>query len=93
MILLTIEFEHKGRPHKAIVRVKVKETNVEYHITIMNGDLERLLYGNHIFVEENGLLLNDTTPGNVEVNDLRGNLRHALAGHLENSNLLQVTAK
>jgi hypothetical protein len=25
---------------------------MEYHITVMNGELERLLYGNHVLVPE-----------------------------------------
>ncbi|HMI59260.1 MAG TPA: hypothetical protein VK518_00085 [Puia sp.] len=42
--------------------MKERETKIEYHITIMNGELERLLYGNHVLVPESGLFKSELSP-------------------------------
>lgn len=55
--ILSIGFEYKGIFYKALARLKELGIKKEYHITIMNGELEKLLYGNHVIVESNGQLL------------------------------------
>jgi hypothetical protein len=52
--MLSMEFEYREKLYAALVRVKKINDNIEYHLTIMNGDLEKLLYGWHIFKEEQG---------------------------------------
>jgi hypothetical protein len=56
MLLLPIKFEYLETDYDALLRVKVKEAKTEYYITVMNGDLEKILYGNHVITEENGVL-------------------------------------
>lgn len=64
--IISISFNYKGHPYHALVRIKNNSIR-EYHITVMNGQLETLLYGNHIFIESNGKFENDN-PGN-KIND------------------------
>ena len=45
-----------------MIRVKKKGTTTEYCITVMNGELEKMLYGHHIITEENGRLMTGDTP-------------------------------
>ena len=67
MDMLPVKFEFRGTGYEALIRVKVKETKTEYYITIMNGELEKMLFGHHILTEENGLLL----PGSAPDDDIR----------------------
>jgi hypothetical protein len=59
--IISIEFEYKHKSYFALVRVKGKNCD-EYHVTIMNGPLEQQLYGNHIFFEEEGVIIMDPIP-------------------------------
>lgn len=52
--ILSLGFEFKGNYYSFLARLKEKETVTEYHITVMNGELEKLLYGNHILSGTNG---------------------------------------
>ena len=52
--MITLPFDYNGNRYSALVCEKVKEDSKEYRFTIMNGDLEKLLYGSHILVERNG---------------------------------------
>jgi hypothetical protein len=60
--MLSIKFKFRAREYCALVRIKEKEGKAEYHITVMNGELERLLYGNHVFIPESGLFRSDLPP-------------------------------
>lgn len=83
--IMSLGFEFKGKEYHSLIRVKEKEEKTEYHITVMNGDLERLLYGNHIVREENGEL---NTEGFPEINDqwmLKKQIVQALSKHLQST--------
>jgi hypothetical protein len=54
--ILTIEFEFLGQFYFSLVRLKQKNGLNEYQVTVMNGELEKLLYGNHIIRVEDGHL-------------------------------------
>ena len=56
MLLLPIKFKYHETDYDALLRVKVKEAKTEYYITVMNGELEKKLYGYHVITEENGEL-------------------------------------
>ena len=56
MLLLPIKFRYLETDYEALLRIKVKEARTEYYITVMNGELEKMLYGNHVITEENGVL-------------------------------------
>ncbi|MET0463104.1 MAG: hypothetical protein ABW007_08115 [Chitinophagaceae bacterium] len=55
--MFSITFNYRESQYEALIRVvKQKEDRKEYRITIMNGELEVLLYGHHLLKEENGKL-------------------------------------
>jgi hypothetical protein len=54
--LLTIGFDFQEHSYLSLVRVKEKEGFMEYQVTVMNGELEKQLYGHHILREINGFL-------------------------------------
>jgi hypothetical protein len=56
MTMFSISFKYKKSQYQALIRIikEREEGEKEYRVTIMNGDLEMLLYGNHILKEKNG---------------------------------------
>ena len=54
--ILSLKFLYDEREYYSLLRVKEKDAQKEYHITIMNGELESRLFGNHIVSEVDGLL-------------------------------------
>ena len=54
--ILSLKFLFDGHEYHCLLRVKEKEDRKEYYITIMNGELESRLFGNHIVTEVDGLL-------------------------------------
>ena len=87
MRILSIEFEYKGIFYYALIRVKEK-TYREYHITVMNGPLEQLLYGSHIIIEVNGSLQVDLPSENNEQGKLKLAIASALRQYLQSNDLL-----
>ncbi len=80
--MIAVGFQYKDNSYKALIRLKEKGPKKEYHITVMDGTLERLLYGNHIVVEENGQLRRDSIiPGN-EASGLKAVITDALLNFL-----------
>jgi len=67
---LTVGFEYCEKLYIALVREKKNNLHNEYHITIMNGELEKILYGNHIIKEINGCLQLETSE-NVQQESLK----------------------
>ena len=53
---MDIEFYFKGNRYDAIIRVKQNASGREFHITVLNWELERLLYGNQVISETEGVL-------------------------------------
>jgi hypothetical protein len=79
--IISIEFEYRHKTYFALARIREKNGNIEYHITVMNGALEQKLYGNHIFIEEAGyVLLDPYLPGKVTC-ELRQVIGMALCKH------------
>ena len=51
--ILTVGFEFKDNFYYALIRVKPKVSGTDYEVTVMNGNLEKLLYGNHVIEQRN----------------------------------------
>lgn len=49
-----IEFDFKDHHYNALIRVKQKSKEREFDVTILDWELERLLYGNHLIREVDG---------------------------------------
>lgn len=55
--MFSIRFNYRKSAYEALIRVvKEKGNKKEYRITVMNGELEMLLYGHHMLKEEDGKL-------------------------------------
>jgi hypothetical protein len=58
---LVIPFEFRQASYYSLIMCKPKDDGTEYRITVMNGDLEKLLLGNNIIREINGYLHVETS--------------------------------
>jgi hypothetical protein len=54
--MIAVPFRFRGGEYCSLVRIKNREGITEFHVTIMNGELEKALYGNHIFHYEKNVL-------------------------------------
>jgi len=73
--ILSLGFEFGETHYSFLAHVKEKDNSTEYHITVMNGELEKLLYGNHVILEIKGELQIDTP----SENDKQLVLKHQIA--------------
>ena len=80
--IMSLGFEFKGKEYYSLIRVKEKNDNTEYHITVMNGDLERLLYGNHVIKDLKNLEVEADTANNEQA-VLKKQIADALNRHLQ----------
>lgn len=87
MQMLPIKFEYRGTGYEALIRIKTKGTKREYCITVMNGDLERMLFGHHKIIEENGCLQTGTAP-DEETAHLKTTIVAALEAYLRRASLV-----
>ncbi|RYY58647.1 MAG: hypothetical protein EOO05_15730 [Chitinophagaceae bacterium] len=54
--IISIPFEYNDGSHTALVRCTVVNFTPQIRVTIMNGELEAMLSGNHILLLEGGKL-------------------------------------
>lgn len=85
--MISIAFTYKSRTYYALIRAKIIGEEKYYHITVMNGDLETLLYGHHIIIEENGVLKSPEMV-NSEVAELKQSIIDAFSQYLKENDLL-----
>jgi hypothetical protein len=65
--IFSIDFEYEGHVYYALIRRKLLKEKPEYHITVMNGALERQIYGHHILREFDGTFrAEQPVPENVQ---------------------------
>lgn len=77
--IIPMKFSFEENAYSALVRIK-NDLNIEYYITVMDGELEKLLYGNHIFIKSNGHFEKHQTDCKVSEDVLR--LRAAIVDAL-----------
>jgi hypothetical protein len=87
---LILGFEYNNATDYCLVRYKANGDCNEYVITVMNGELEKLLFGNHIIREKEGCLQVEQTE-NGEQNNLKEQIAKAL-GDLMNLPVKKVQA-
>jgi hypothetical protein len=49
--MITLPFNFKNNEYAALVREKMNAGQKEFHVTIMNGELEQLFFGNRVIKE------------------------------------------
>ena len=79
-----ISFVYLGKEYKALIRSRPREGYMQHCITIMNGTLESLLFGQHIFAEKNGELIY-SLPGN----EIQAGLKEAVANGVRTALCMQ----
>jgi hypothetical protein len=79
--ILSLKFLYEEKEYYSLLRVKEKGNLKEYHITIMNGELESRLFGNHILTEADGLL-SVGLPNNYELAKLKLQIAEELSKYL-----------
>ena len=87
MKMLPVKFEYRGAVYEALLRVKIKGTKTEYHITIMNGELEKMLYGHHVIIDENNGLQTGPVP-DAETAYLKNQIAEALNNYIRSASVL-----
>ena len=87
--IMSIAFKFKESFHYVLVSVKELNDKIQYRLTIMNGDLEKLLYDCNIINEVDGKLELDDCAGNLEKWKLKKQIVTALSEHLNKKILEQ----
>ena len=80
---ISLEFAYKSKIYYAYIHIKIDKQEKHYHITIMNGGLEKALYGNHIIIEEGSTFQSVMNVSKTDVGKLRQCIAVALYHHLQ----------
>ena len=78
-----IGFDFRDAHYDAIIRIRQKPAGREFHITVLDWELERLLYGNHIIKEEDGSLQANLLPEKKIQTELKLTIAGALSQQLK----------
>ena len=65
-MIISLGFDFKDEFHYVLITVKELKERIQYRITVMNGELEQLLYDCNVVNEVNGELELDDCNGNKE---------------------------
>ena len=77
--MISIPFDYRNQSYTALVATKEIASTREYRITIMNGELEQLLFGHHIFSLREGEIRPQNSTDDPEVTSLQMCLVNALS--------------
>ncbi len=76
--IISIEFLYRSKSYHALIRTKPFVGGTVHSVTIMNGDLEKLLYGHHAIIEKEGSFESVAEIANKEVAELKQCIINAL---------------
>lgn len=76
--IISLEFIYRSKMYYALIRTKDDGEERLHSITIMDGDLERLLYGNHIIREKDGCFQSVLPVVNKQIGELKQAIISAL---------------
>ena len=82
-MIISLGFDFKEEFHYVLITVKEIKERIQYRITVMNGELEQLLYGCNIVHEVNGELELDDCNGNKEKWLLKKQIIEALSRYTQ----------
>ena len=80
--MISLEFKYRSRMYYALIRTKEDGEMRLHSVTVMNGDLERLLYGNHIIVEKEGCFQSALPILDKQIGELKQSIINALCSYL-----------
>jgi len=80
---IKIPFEYNGFHYMAVIRVRKSPGAREFHITVLNWELERLLYSNQVIKEVDGVLQANIRAEKVEQTKLKLTIASKLSENLK----------
>ncbi|HTI90186.1 MAG TPA: hypothetical protein VL727_06325 [Puia sp.] len=80
---IKILFEYNGLHYEAVIRVRKNPGAREFHITVLNWELERLLYSNQVIKEVDGVLQANIRAEKVEQTKLKLIIASKLSAYLK----------
>jgi hypothetical protein len=80
---IKVQFEYNGFHYEAVIRVRKNPGAREFHITILNWELERLLYNNAVISEVDGVLQANILADKVEQTKLKLSIALKLSEYLK----------
>lgn len=83
--MIAVPFQYRNQEFCSLVRLKSSGGCTEFHVTIMNGELERALYGNHIFTYQDGVLQATSQSDDRDLAELQEKIGWAIMDYLENN--------
>ena len=81
--MLSIEFNYRNELYSALVRCKIQKEQHLFQITIMNGKLEKILFGNHQFLANSKTLVAALECNDGTVQELQSAVAAGLLAYLE----------
>ena len=81
--IISLEFKYRSKMYYALIRTKEDNQMRLHSITIMNGDLERLLYGNHLIVEKEGCFQSALPVTNKQIGELKQSIINSLCRFMQ----------
>ena len=78
MKMVAVPFLYKEQEYFSLVRVKPRWECIKLEVTIMNGDLERVFYGHHVFTSDGKDVKCDCQPVDSNVRELHSCILSAL---------------
>ena len=81
--MISIEFEYRGKTCAALARCKMQQGRPMFFVTIMNGELEKCLFGHHQYWCVGRQLVPVTECFDEEVKQLQAAVSSALMTYLE----------
>ena len=76
--IISLEFIYRSKPYYALIRTKEHKGEKFHHVTIMNGDLERKLYGHHVITEKDGIFQSTEEIPDKDIAELKQSVTEAL---------------
>jgi hypothetical protein len=80
---IDISFDFRGRPYEAVIRVCEKGGVKEFDTTVLDWELERLLYGNQVIREVDGTLQANILVDKKEQTELKLSIASRLSEYLK----------
>lgn len=81
--MVIFDFNFQQTSYKAIANPYSKGGNGCFRITVMNGELEKLIFGNNILSLEENRFLNNEKIDNADLIGLQQTILHTFSGHLQ----------
>ncbi len=85
--LLSLGFEYKGYHHSFLARIRENGNKTEYHVTIINEEMENRLFGTQIIASVNGQIILDMPDSPDEKQILKHHIANALTKYLHERSL------